>query len=94
MQRVLIIVANREQFPEPAFPCGALYVAGAVEAAGGRARVFDAGLYRRPLAALRAELREWQPDDGRALAAQRRQRRVAAHQRLHGLVRAGRGRRA
>ena len=56
MTRVLIIVANREQFPEPAFPCGALYVAGAVEAAGGRARVFDAGLHRRPLTALRAEL--------------------------------------
>jgi radical SAM superfamily enzyme YgiQ (UPF0313 family) len=62
MTRVLIIVANREQFPEPAFPCGALYVAGAVEATGGRARVFDAGLHRRPLTALRAELREWRPD--------------------------------
>ncbi len=62
MTRVLIVVANREQFPEPAFPCGALYVAGAVEAAGGRARVFDAGLYRRPLTALRAELRDWRPD--------------------------------
>ena len=62
MTRVLIVVANREQFPEPAFPCGALYVAGAVEAAGGRARVFDAGLHRRPLTALRAELREWRPD--------------------------------
>jgi hypothetical protein len=62
MTRVLIVVANREQFPEPAFPCGALYVAGAVEAAGGRARVFDAGLYRRPIAALRAELQDWRPD--------------------------------
>ncbi len=62
MQRVLLVVANREQFPEPAFPVGALYVARAVEAAGGRARVFDAGLYRRPLAALRAELRDWRPD--------------------------------
>ena len=62
MQRVLIVVANREQFPEPAFPVGALYVAAAVEAAGGRARVFDAGLYRRPLAALRTELETWRPD--------------------------------
>ncbi|NLE23073.1 MAG: radical SAM protein [Actinobacteria bacterium] len=60
--RVLIVVANREQFPEPAFPAGALYVAGAVEAAGGKARVFDAGLHRRPLAALRAELEAWRPD--------------------------------
>ena len=60
--RVVIVVANREQFPEPAFPVGALYVAGAVEAAGGQARVFDAGLYRRPLAALRAELEAWRPD--------------------------------
>ena len=62
MTRVLIVVANREQFPEPAFPVGALYVAGAVEAAGGLARVFDAGLHRRPLAALRAQLSTWRPD--------------------------------
>ena len=62
MTRVLLVVANREQFPEPAFPVGALYVARAVEAAGGRARVFDAGLYRRPLAALRAELASFRPD--------------------------------
>ena len=62
MTRVLLVVANQEQFPEPAFPVGALYVARAVEAAGGRARVFDAGLYRRPLAALRAELASFRPD--------------------------------
>jgi hypothetical protein len=62
MTRVLLVVANREQFPEPAFPAGALYVARAVEAAGGRARVFDAGLYRRPLNALCAELEAWRPD--------------------------------
>jgi len=61
MERFLLVVANREQFPEPAFPLGALYVAGAVEAAGGWARVFDAGLYRRPLAALRAELADFRP---------------------------------
>ena len=61
MQRVLLVVANREQFPEPAFPLGALYVAGALEAAGARARVFDAGLHRRPLAALRAELAAFRP---------------------------------
>jgi radical SAM superfamily enzyme YgiQ (UPF0313 family) len=61
-RRVLLVVANREQFPEPAFPVGALYVARAVEAAGGHARVFDAGLYRRPLAALKVELRDWRPD--------------------------------
>lgn len=59
--RILLVVANREQFPEPAFPVGSLYVAGAVEAAGGRARVFDAGLFRRPLTALRAELQVWRP---------------------------------
>jgi radical SAM superfamily enzyme YgiQ (UPF0313 family) len=62
MTRVLIVVANREQFPEPAFPVGGLYVAAAVEAAGGRARVFDAGLCRRPLTALRTELAGWRPD--------------------------------
>jgi radical SAM superfamily enzyme YgiQ (UPF0313 family) len=61
MQRVLLVVANREQFPEPAFPLGSLYVAGALEAAGARARVFDAGLHRRPLAALRAELAVFRP---------------------------------
>ena len=61
MTRVLIVVANREQFPEPAFPLGALYVAGALEAAGARARVFDAGLHRRPLFALRAELAAFRP---------------------------------
>ncbi len=62
MQRTLLIVANREQFPEPAFPVGTLYVAGALEAAGARARVFDAGLHRRPLTALRAELAAFRPD--------------------------------
>jgi radical SAM superfamily enzyme YgiQ (UPF0313 family) len=61
MQRVLLVVANREHFPEPAFPLGPLYVAGAVEAGGARARVFDAGLHRRPLAALRAELAAFRP---------------------------------
>lgn len=61
MTRVLIVVANREDFPEPAFPSGALYVARAVEAAGGQARVFDAGAYRRPLPALAAALAEFRP---------------------------------
>lgn len=62
MERLLLVVANREQFPEPAFPIGALYVAGAAEAAGAEARVFDAGLHRRPLAALRAEILAFRPD--------------------------------
>jgi radical SAM superfamily enzyme YgiQ (UPF0313 family) len=62
MTRVLLVVANREQFPEPAFPVGALYVAGALEAAGAWARVFDAGLHRPPLAALRRELAAFAPD--------------------------------
>ena len=61
MDRVLLVVANRERFPEPAFPAGALYVAGALEAAGAEARVFDAGLHRRPLAALRKELGSFRP---------------------------------
>ena len=61
MQHALLVVANREQFPEPVFPLGSLYVAGALEAAGARARVFDAGLHRRPLAALRAELAAFRP---------------------------------
>jgi radical SAM superfamily enzyme YgiQ (UPF0313 family) len=62
MTRVLIVVANREDFPEPAFPVGALYVAGAVEAAGGEARVFDAGAYRRPIPALKAAIAAFRPD--------------------------------
>jgi radical SAM superfamily enzyme YgiQ (UPF0313 family) len=41
---------------------GALYFAGAVEAAGGVARVIDAGAYRRPLPALRVALDEFRPD--------------------------------
>ena len=61
MNRVLLVVANREDFPEPAFPAGALYVAGAMEAAGGEARVFDAGAYRRPLPALRVALAGFRP---------------------------------
>ena len=68
-------------------------MAGAVEAAGGRARVFDAGLYRRPLTALRAELRAWRPD---VVGLSLRNADNAAWpytQHLHGLVRAGRGRR-
>jgi radical SAM superfamily enzyme YgiQ (UPF0313 family) len=62
MTRFLIVVANREDFPEPAFPAGALYVAGAVEAAGGVARVFDAGAFRRPVPALRAAVTAFRPD--------------------------------
>ena len=62
MTRVLIVVANREDFPEPAFPVGALYVAGAVEAAGGEVRVFDAGAYRWPIPALKALIAEFRPE--------------------------------
>ena len=62
MARVLLVAANREQFPEPAFPLGAAYVAGALEAYGCDVRLFDAGLARRPLAALRRAVAEHAPD--------------------------------
>ena len=62
MARVLLIAANREQFPEPAFPLGAAYVSGALEAHGHDVRLFDAGLARRPLAALRRAVADHAPD--------------------------------
>ena len=62
MTRVLLVAANREQFPEPAFPLGAAYVAGALEAHGHDVRLFDAGLARRPLEALRRALADYAPD--------------------------------
>ena len=62
MPRVLIVSANREQFPEPAFPVGAVYVAAALARRGADVRVFDAGLYRLPHVALRAALRRFRPD--------------------------------
>jgi radical SAM superfamily enzyme YgiQ (UPF0313 family) len=54
MERVLLIAANREHFPEPAFPLGAAYVAGALEAAGVPVRLLDAGLEPSATRALRA----------------------------------------
>jgi len=62
MRRVLLIAANREQFPEPAFPLGAAYVAGALEAHGIAVRLVDAGLERHPLAAVRREIAAFRPD--------------------------------
>jgi radical SAM superfamily enzyme YgiQ (UPF0313 family) len=62
MARVLLVAANREQFPEPVFPLGAAYVAGALEAHGHDVRLFDAGLARRPLPALRRAVAEHAPD--------------------------------
>ncbi len=60
-KRVLLISANREQFPEPVFPIGAAYVANAVSRAGGVPLIFDAGLHRRPLTALRGVIKQFAP---------------------------------
>lgn len=60
--RVVLVSANREHFPEPVFPLGAAYVAGALLRRGASVRIFDAGLHLFPLHALRRELRGFKPD--------------------------------
>src|SRR3990172_5371789 len=61
MQRVLLISANREHFPEPAFPIGAAYVASALLRSGAEVRIFDAGLTRFPSRSLRREIVSFTP---------------------------------
>lgn len=58
---VLLVSANREHFPEPVFPVGAVYVAGALERAGHDVRLLDLGMTATPLRALRRAVRELEP---------------------------------
>ena len=60
--RVLLVSANREQFPEPVFPLGAAYVASALLREGSQVRVFDAGVTPFPLRSLRRALERFSPD--------------------------------
>jgi len=62
MTRVLLISANREHFPEPIFPLGAAYVAGALARAGFEVMVFDAGLARFPNRALARRIAAFAPE--------------------------------
>ena len=62
MEKVLLISANTERFPEPAFPLGAAYVARAIQSSGARVRIFDAGLHRRPLREIERSISEMVPD--------------------------------
>jgi hypothetical protein len=58
---VLLVSANREHFPEPVFPIGAVYVTGALERAGHDVRLLDLGLAASPLRSLRRAVRELRP---------------------------------
>jgi radical SAM superfamily enzyme YgiQ (UPF0313 family) len=60
--RVLLISANREQFPDPAFPLGPVYVASALQRKGVQIRILDAGLCWSPFKAVMKEDRRFSPD--------------------------------
>ncbi|MBI4379218.1 MAG: radical SAM protein [Nitrospinae bacterium] len=60
--KVLLISSNREHFPEPVFPLGAVYIANSLIHHGADVRIFDAGLYSFPLYSLKKELIRYQPD--------------------------------
>jgi radical SAM superfamily enzyme YgiQ (UPF0313 family) len=62
MGRVLLISANREHFPEPVFPLGAMYVASALIEQKMSVRIFDAGVHRFPFRALRREIVTYRPN--------------------------------
>jgi len=59
--RTLLISANREPFPEPVFPIGAVYVANALQEAGAEVRLFDVRRhFHVPL--LRREITSFRPE--------------------------------
>ena len=59
--RILLISANREPFPEPVFPIGAVYMANALQEAGARVRIFDMRYYSET-SPLQREIASFQPD--------------------------------
>ena len=61
-QRLLLVSANRERYPEPVFPIGAVYVAEAARRAGATVRIFDAGQASFPHHALGRAIRAFKPD--------------------------------
>ncbi len=59
--RILLISANREPFPEPVFPLGAVYVGNALAQAGARVRIFDMR-HHLFFASLKKEITDFRPD--------------------------------
>jgi len=59
--RILLISANREPFPEPVFPIGAVYVAHALQVAGAEVRIFDMR-HHFHISSLRREIASFRPD--------------------------------
>lgn len=59
--RVLLISANREFFPEPVFPLGAVFVGEALRSSGASVKIFDMQFHRFPLRALKGELSRFRP---------------------------------
>lgn len=60
-QRILLISANREPFPEAVFPIGSVYVGKALQAAGARVRIFDMR-HHSGIPSLQQEIAAFQPD--------------------------------
>lgn len=60
-ERILLISANRETFPEPVFPIGSVYVGNALQMAGARVRIFDMR-HHFSTSSLQKEIATFQPD--------------------------------
>mgnify|MGYP006268470717 CR=1 FL=1 len=61
IQRIILISANREPFPEPVFPIGSVYVGNALQMKGARVRIFDMR-QRSSISSLREEIETFRPD--------------------------------
>ncbi len=60
-QRILLISANRESFPEPVFPIGSVYVGNALQMAGASVRIFDMR-HHFSTSSVQKEIANFQPD--------------------------------
>ena len=60
-QRILLISANRESFPEPVFPIGSVYVGNTLQMAGARVRIFDMR-HHFSTSSVQKEIATFQPD--------------------------------